>query len=254
VALRVGLIGGTGLYKVADAEPIDLETPAGDVTLWRTRMGSKEVFFLPRHGPSHEHVPLRVPHAAHIHALRSARCDYVIGVNNVGSLKRELRPGTWFVPDDFVDLHRSLRPTLYADAPVHVDFTTPYCPHIRQALLRHTEAKEGTYVGVDGPRFETRAEVRWMSGLGDVVGMTGVPEAVLAHEDGLCYASLCFVGNHATGLGGRVRASQIQEGLGRRRAALLKLLEASIRALPAKKGCRCQELPRSLTSSKGSRP
>lgn len=242
MALRVGLIGGTGFYRVSGAEEIEVETTAGAVRLLRSKLGGHETYFIPRHGPRHEHVPLRVPHRAHIEALRSARCSYVIGVNNVGSLRADLRTGSWAVPHDLVDLHHLQRATLHPVSPVHTDFSEPYCPHARTALLEASGGRSVIYVGVDGPRFETRAEVRWMASIGgDVVGMTGVPEATLAHEAGLCYGSLCLVGNAASGLGERSTAQEIQAQMVRRRAGLMRVLGEAFRRLSGRKTCRCRE-------------
>lgn len=248
MAIRIGLVGGTGLYALADGEPIELETGFGDVVLQRTRLGGREVFFLPRHGPDHAWGPLRINHHANVSALAAAHCDYVIAVNNVGSLRRELKPGIWAVVEDFIDEHRLNRPTFHPDGAVHTDFLAPYCPTIGKSLERAlpTPAPRVVYAGTDGPRFETRAEVAGLAARGaDVVGMTGVPEAVLAHEKGLCYGCLAFVGNFATGVGPRpIRARDIQKGLQSQRRALLRVLEATVRRLPSVKPCRCADAPR----------
>lgn len=256
MALRIGLVGGTGLYALPRSEPIEVETDHGDVVLQRARLGGREVMFLPRHGPTHGSTPLRINHHANVAALAAARCDYVLAVNNVGSLRRDLAPGTWAIVEDFLDDHRLNRPTFHPDAAVHTDFREPYCPTIRSALARafKTPAPRVVYAGTDGPRFETRAEVAALAGRGaHVVGMTGVPEAVLAHEKGLCYGCLAFVGNLATGLGRRpLWAQDVQRGLHSKRAALLRLLDSAIRRLPATKSCRCRDPPRFAALSWGS--
>lgn len=244
VALRIGLIGGTGFYDVGRSEALELETSAGSLVLHRTRMAGRETFFLPRHGRAHELPAHRIDHRAHMEALAAAHCDYVIGVNNVGSLDATLRPGAWVVVDDFLDLHRRAVPTRFDDRAVHVDFSTPYCPTATKALVHSARPplRAVAYAGVDGPRFETPAEVRLLARAGaQVVGMTGVPEAVLARESGLCYASLAFVGNYATGLGPRLAAARIQKGLAARRRRLLFLLGSAIGKLPAKKTCPCSD-------------
>lgn len=247
MALRVGVIGGTGLYRWAASEPIEVETPRTPVVLHRGKLGGREVFFLARHGPHHEWPAHRIDHHANIQALASARCDYIFAVNNVGSLLPEIRPGLWVVLDDFVDQHRTGPHPFHQEGAVHVDFSEPYCPTGRKALkgARRPPLRGVVYVGVDGPRFETPGEVAHLARTGaHVVGMTGVPEAVRAHERGLCYASLAFVGNHAAGLAGRVDAQAIQRGLERRKPALATILEKAIRALPRKKTCRCAEAVR----------
>lgn len=247
MALRVGIIGGTGLYSLGAGEPIEVETPHGAIVLHRSNLANRETFFLPRHGPHHESPAHRINHHANIQALASAHCGYVVAINSVGSLLRAIRPGAWVVPDDFLDRHRTVPPTFYHDRAVHVDFSDPYCPTVRKTLkATHRPPLRGVvYAGVDGPRFETPAEVQTLARAGaGVVGMTGVPEAVLARERGLCHASLAFVGNYATGIGGRVQAQAIQRGLERQAPTVRRLLEKTVRALPQKKTCRCAEATR----------
>jgi 5'-methylthioadenosine phosphorylase len=247
VALRIGVIGGTGLYGLPGSEVLEIETPNGDVRMDRTRVGGRETFFIARHGHDHRWSPLQVPHEAHVHALRSARCDYVIGVNNVGGLRKELRPGAWTIAKDFLDLHAQNRRRWFGSASVHTDFSHAYCPTVRSALRAGAGSSVADVVlaGVDGPRFETPAEVRRLVAIGaDVVGMTGVPEAVLAREAGLCYASLCFVGNLASGLGPSVAATKIQAGLAHNKRTLLRILDAAIRRLPSRTGCDCASATR----------
>jgi 5'-methylthioadenosine phosphorylase len=254
VPLRIGIIGGTGLYALPSAEPIDVETPFGNVTLHRTTLGGRETYFLPRHGAQHTVPPHKVNHRAHVEALRSAHCDYIVAVNNVGALDPTLRPNTFAVANDFVDFHRGTQPTFYDDRAIHVDFSQPYCPTASNALARTAKSSlpRVVYAGTDGPRFETPTEIRRLVQAGaQVIGMTGVPEASLAHERGLCYASLCFVGNSAQGP--LLSAQKIQQALLRRRSALLKILDAAVRKLPAKKSCHCADATRGAELTLGDR-
>ncbi|MBI2078554.1 MAG: MTAP family purine nucleoside phosphorylase [Euryarchaeota archaeon] len=245
MALRLGIVGGTGFYGLPKLEPVDVETPFGDVALGRTKLGGREAFFVPRHGGRHERPPHLVNHRANVHALASAHCDYVLGVFNAGSLVKGIRPGSWAVLGDFLDFHRSAPRTFFADRAVHVDFSEPVCPHASDALSKAAPgAPRVVYAGLDGPRFETPAEVRMLAGAGaQVVGMTAVPEATLAHERGLCYAGLVFVGNHASGVGRPAAAQEIQALLGAQRRRLLATLDAAARGLPTKKSCRCAKAP-----------
>jgi len=242
VALRVGIVGGTGFYSLPSVEPIDVETPYGAVVLGRTKLGGREAFFLPRHGSRHERPPHRVNHRANIAALASAHCDYVIGVLNAGSLVKAVRPGAWGAMVDFVNLHRTGLHTFFEDRAVHVDFSEPVCPHVWAGLDAGGARHKFTYAGVDGPRFETPAETRLLTSSGaHVVGMTGVPEATLAHEKGLCYGALVFVGNYATGIGPGTTAQAIQEKLVDERGKLVKVLGAAVRKLATTKTCRCAQ-------------
>lgn len=252
--LRIGIIGGTGLYSLGTSEPIDVETPFGDVTLQRGKFGGRETYFLARHGPDHTVAPHKINHRAHIEALRAAHCDYLIGVNNVGALDPKLKAQTFAVTRDFLDFHRTPT-TFYDDRAVHVDFSQPYCPTATSSLARSStpELPRVIYAGTDGPRFETASEVaRLVDARAQVVGMTGVPEAILAHERGLCYAGLCFIGNAAT-RGPMLRAQDIQKRMMARRSAVLKILDAAIRRLPSKKECDCADATRKAELTLGGR-
>lgn len=247
-SLRVGVVGGTGLYQVGAAEPLQVETTWGNVALDHTAWGRRHVFFLARHGRQHSTPAHRVNHAANIAALQAAHVDYVLAVNNVGSLRRELRPGRWILPHDLLDWNPSRLVTFHHRDAHHADMLEPYCPTARGALASAaglTRQSQGVYVGVSGPRFESAAEIRAMAQFGgDVVGMTGVPEAVLAREAGLCYASLCWIGNLAAGLSRRVDATSIAASLDGRQGLVRRILRAAVAALPTKKACACQRRAR----------
>ena len=252
--LRIGIIGGTGLYSLGTSEPIELETPFGNVTLQRSKVGGREAYFLARHGSEHTVPPHKINHRGHIDALRAAHCDYILGVNNVGALDPRLKAQSLAVAHDFVDFHRAAT-TFYDDRAVHVDFSQPYCPTASAALSRTAkpELARVVYAGTDGPRFETPSEIaRLVAAKAQVVGMTGVPEAVLARERGLCYASLCFIGN-AAGRGPALQAQDIQKRMLSRRRAVLTTLDLAAKRLPAKKECRCADATRNAELTLGGR-
>lgn len=240
---RVGIIGGSGLYSLGAGEPAEVESDWGPATLTHHRWGTQDIFFLARDGADHAVPPHRINHRAHLAVLRAAHVDYALAVNNVGSLRRDIRPGRWLVPDDFLDGMGGAGPTFHEEEAAHADLSEPYCPHARSALLHASGPQavaRGVYAGTRGPRFETAAEVRGLAQLGgDVVGMTGVPEAALAREAGLCYASLCWVGNYATGLQRAVHARAIVQGLAKRRATVLRILRDASKLLPERKRCHC---------------
>src|SRR5690606_34061261 len=144
-----------------------------------------------------------------IAAVAQLGCQAIIATNAVGSLRPQMKPGDYVLPDQFLDFTKT-RPLTFFDGDDgkvrHIDFTEPYCPSLR-STVGHCLRERGlrvhepaTYLCAEGPRFETPAEIRMFSAWGaDVVGMTGVPEVVFAHELGLCYASLCIVTNMAAG-------------------------------------------------------
>lgn len=219
----LGVIGGTGLYRLegliasgdgaagGEAPRTPFGVAASPLVCGRLGSGGGAMAFLARHGARHALAPHLVPYRANIWALREAGVTAVLAVNSVGSLRKEWGPGTLVVPDQLIDYTWGREQTFAGpDEPVvHLDFSQPYTPASRQRVL--TAARElgldvvdgAVYGCTQGPRFETPAEIRRMTGDGcDLVGMTGMPEAILARELDLPYASICVVGNLAAGLDG----------------------------------------------------
>lgn len=258
---RAGVIGGSGLYRLdLLADPLErrVETPYGPVTLQVGRCGGVEVAFLARHGAGHALPPHRVPYRANVWALAAWGARWVVATNAVGSLRPELAPGDLVLVDQFIDQTRLRASTFFEGGPegvVHVDVTEPYCPDLRGAAAAAAEAagfrvhRGGVYVCTEGPRFETPAEIRaYAAWGGDVVGMTGVPEVVLAREAGLCYASLSLVTNYAAGLAGEPltadEAFRLMERHRLRLRELLARLLPGLPALPGRCGCAAAGAPR----------
>jgi 5'-methylthioadenosine phosphorylase len=211
VPLTVGIFGGSGFYNfLDDVEEVAIATPYGPPSA-RIRIGEIEgtrVAFMPRHGDHHELPPHRINYRANVWAMREAGATRVIGPCACGSLKPELSPGTFVVADQFVDRTRGREDTFY-DGPqtTHVAAAEPYCPDLRNTLVAAAEELEipvvsgGTVVVIAGPRFSTRAESRWFAAAGwDVVNMTQYPEAWLARELELCYATVSLVTDYDVGL------------------------------------------------------
>ncbi|MCY0896443.1 MAG: S-methyl-5'-thioadenosine phosphorylase [Alicyclobacillaceae bacterium] len=207
------IIGGTGVYDprfFVDAIDCTIETPYGNATATIGTYGGKRVAFLARHGTGHQVPPHLVNYRANIYALHTIGVQTLCATAAVGSLRPDLTPGSLLLADDFLDFTKS-RPATFTGpgAVTHADMTDPYCPGVRARIskaaaeLGHSIHPHGTYVCTEGPRFETAAEIRFYSGLGaSVVGMTSVPEVVLARELGMCYATICIVTNFATGISG----------------------------------------------------
>lgn len=207
------IIGGTGFYRIEEettAEKITVNTPYGPVQVARARVGETEVAFLARHGFEHSVPPHRINYRANMAALRELEVVNILASAAVGSMSDRLPPGSLALLTQFLDFTRS-RPATFFDGEggkvVHVDVTEPYCPHLRGELLSAaTEVHErlhpeATYVCAEGPRFETPAEITMFRQLGgEVVGMTNVPEVVLAREAGMCYAAVAIVTNWAAGV------------------------------------------------------
>jgi len=211
----LAIIGGTGLTNLQNLEITNKEvvrTPYGDPSGYLTysRIGDAVVVFLARHGYGHTLPPHEVNYRANIWALKSVGVTRVMAVNAVGGVAENMGPGILAVPDQVIDYTYSRKHTFFeGDSPVtHIDFTDPYCPLARMLYLGAARAvgvavlESGTLGVTQGPRLETRAEVSRLARDGcTMVGMTTMPEASLAREQGLSYATLALSMNHAAGLG-----------------------------------------------------
>ena len=197
---RVAVIGGSGFYEfLEDPTSIEVTTPYGDPSapVAVGEVGGVPVAFLPRHGAGHRYPPTQIPYRANIWALKSLGVERILAPCAVGGLQPETQPGTLVVPDQLVD-RTTQRVQTYVDrGAVHAPFADPYCPDLRAALVG--AAGEGVLDGgamvvIEGPRFSTRAESQSYAREGwTVVNMTGHPEAVLARELGVCYATIALV-------------------------------------------------------------
>ncbi len=247
----VGVIGGSGLYSLfQDAEEILVETPFGDPSdvLMRGTVAGREVVFVPRHGRSHQHPPHRVGYRANLWALRYLGVRQVLAPCAVGSLRPELGPGTFVLPDQLVDRTTGRANTFFDIGAVHVPFADPYCPNDREAVLKAGAAigqpiQDGaTMVVIQGPRFSTRAESQWYAAQGwSLVNMTGLPEAALARELALCYTSVALVTDLDAGLDehSSVAQKEVFQVFARNVERLKEILLRSIESLGVQGDCRC---------------
>ena len=246
----VGVIGGSGLYSLLDEpEPVELETPYGrpSAAVTTGTMNGTTVAFLPRHGVRHEHPPHRINYRANLWALRSLGVREVLAPCAVGSLDPGLGPGRFVVPDQILDRTTGRERSMF-DTAVHVSFADPYCPRGRSVVLGAAEqlglapADGGTLVVIDGPRFSTRAESRANAAAGGrIVGMTGMPETVLARELGLCYTAIALVTDHDAGVeaGSGVTQQEVFEVFAAGLGDLRRLLASGIASLGAD-DCECR--------------
>jgi 5'-methylthioadenosine phosphorylase len=201
----IGVIGGTGLYELeglTEVERVRLETPFGDPSdaFLVGRLGDRRMVFLPRHGVGHRILPHEINFRANVWGMKKLGVTRLISVSAVGSMKEAVAPGEVVVVDQFIDLTRRRTSTFYGEGiVVHVPFADPVCPVLRPAL-RAVAAKagiphhaSGTYLCIDGPQFSTRGESLLYRSWGvDVIGMTNMPEAKLAREAEICYATLAM--------------------------------------------------------------
>ncbi len=202
----LGVIGGSGLYDLPDLQVLDdvsIDTPYGEPSdrLRIGRVEAVEIAFLARHGRWHQHAPSDVPYRANIYAMKQLGVTHLLSVSAVGSLREEIAPRAMVLPDQIID-RTSQRARSFFDEGVvaHVGLADPFCPCLRAALLAAGQAADvslvadGTYLCIEGPQFSTRAESRLFRAWGaSVIGMTAMPEARLAREAELCYATVAMV-------------------------------------------------------------
>ena len=243
----IAVIGGTGFECFPGAEILRSEnvgTPFGrpSAALEHVRLGTTGILFLSRHGTSHGIPPHRVNYRANIRALHDAGVSTIIGVAAVGGISTEMRPARVVIPDQLIDYTWGRAQTFFDgddDAVHHIDFTRPYCDGLRTLLLESAAmlelgaADRATYGATPGPRLETAAEIDRMQRDGcDVVGMTGMPEAALARELGLCYACCAVVANAAAGRGeGEITMEDIQRNLDAGMQDVQRLIAATVESL-----------------------
>ena len=247
---RIGIIGGTGLNTpFKNGMKTRVGTPYGPsptITIGSFN-GRKTVAYLPRHGEKHTFPPHRINYRANIWALNSLGVERIFATNAVGAININYQLGDIVVPKDFIDFTRSRISTFYDEAPVtHIDVSVPYCPQLRTLLLNATKKKDvkvwddAVYLCAEGPRYETPAEIRMFRILGaDIVGMTSLPELVLARELEMCYASICFITNMAAGLQNHLSAELIEEYSRKLECTLKDILQEATKNVFWKKTCFC---------------
>jgi 5'-methylthioadenosine phosphorylase len=244
----LAVIGGSGLSQLASLEVTErkaVRTPYGEPSgaLTFGRIHGRELVFLARHGYGHTVAPHEVNYRANLWALKEQDVSGVVSVASIGGIRQDLGPGALCVPHQIIDYTWGRRSTYFegAGAPVtHVDFTEPYTPALRARILAAARAcgepivDGGVYAATQGPRLESAAEIERLERDGaHMVGMTGMPEAVLARELGLDYAAIAVSANFAAGRGDSAHAVPLErieavlaEAMGRVRRIIERLVAA----------------------------
>lgn len=252
---RVGVIGGSGFYQIeglSDVEEVRLGTPFGepsDAIVTGTLSGVRTAF-LPRHGVGHRLLPSEIPVRANIYALKTLGVEFIISVSAVGSLREEMAPLHMVVPDQLVDRTRGRASTFFGSGLVgHIAFDTPFCPRLSATVSSAaaeagaTVHRGGTYVVMEGPAFSTKAESKLYRSWGtDVIGMTGLPEAKLAREAEIHYATLACVTDYDTWHEAHetVTADLILVNLRRNVETAKRAVALAVTRLPAGSDCPCR--------------
>ncbi len=248
---KIAIIGGTGFKELGialDMEARSVDTPFGVSSVESGTICGGEVLFIARHGESHLIPPHMVNYRANISALKTLGVERIISINSVGAINESFRPGDVVVPDDFIDFSKNRSSTFFDDSTVHIDVSDPYCPEIRKVLVQAAEKAAGrvfnggVYVCTEGPRFETRAEIRMLRQWGgDVVGMVGLPEVVLAREKEMCYASVCTVTNYAAGITPeKLTVSEVREIISGNSEIIKGIIVDAVEEMPGERGCECK--------------
>jgi 5'-methylthioadenosine phosphorylase len=269
--MKIGFIGGSGIYEalpLRETREVEVETPYGDpsapAVVGEFGDTGREVVFLPRHGPDHQHSPTTLPYRANVYALKKLGVTHVIASNAVGSLREELPPQTLVIPDQIYDRTKRRDLTFFDEGVVvHQPFTEPYCPELadvlaeaaeRSSAARRTESDDaadaavdadvvrgGTYVCIEGPQYSTRAESEFYRAQGwDVIGMTAVPEAKLAREAEMAYATVAGVTDYDVWKAeSEVTLEEVLENAAANETAIKETVEAATRALPEDHECDC---------------
>jgi 5'-methylthioadenosine phosphorylase len=243
----IGIIGGSGVYEItqkADScEKRMVQTEYGDVEVSLLEIFSKKVAFIPRHAQGHSIPPHKINFRANIDALKAVGVTKIIATNSVGSMNENMPPGSFVIPNDFLDFSQNRAKTYFEDKVVHIDVTEPYCPTLRDVLAQSGDViLGGTYVCTEGPRFETPAEIKMFKMLGgDLVGMTGLPEVVLAREREICYNSICIVSNFAAGISEHeLTIDEVFEIVAQKKGDLLELIYNFIKNSDDSQDCTCR--------------
>jgi 5'-methylthioadenosine phosphorylase len=234
---RVAVIAGTGVASHFDlGRPTSVETPYGAAAVFEANGG--EYLVVPRHGLGHSVPPHRVNYRAIVAALAKLGVESVIGTSAVGSMRKDFEVGELGLLEQFLDFTKTRQVTFYDEKVTHTDMTNPYSARLNREFERAAKKlriglRAGlVYVCAEGPRFETAAEIRMFRTLGgDVVGMTGVPEVVLANEKGIEYASVVVSTNWAAGMQGRVSHEGVLEVMKASGKKAKQLMEATIKAM-----------------------
>jgi 5'-methylthioadenosine phosphorylase len=253
-AVRIGIIGGSGLYSMpglTGARALRVKTPFGEPSeaLVTGALEGKRVAFLARHGRGHRVLPSEINFRANIYALKLLGVERIISVSAVGSLKEELQPMEFLIPDQFFDRTWRRANTFFGQGLVaHVTFDKPTCAQLSGLLAEACDRagvrvrRGGTYVCIEGPQFSTLAEAHVHRQLRfDVIGMTNVTEAKLAREAEMCYATVamitdydCWHPQHDS-----VTVAEIINNLSRNAENAQNVIRAAVRAMPAERACKC---------------
>jgi 5'-methylthioadenosine phosphorylase len=253
--INIAIIGGTGVYDPTILENVrqdEIKTPYGLVSYKVGDFAGRSIAFIPRHGSKHSIAPHLINYQANIWAMKKIGVQKILATAAVGSLNTAMKLGDFVLVDQFIDFTKTRKSTFYEGGDkgvVHVDLTSPYCLTLREALLSVSQKigivihSSGTYVCTEGPRFETPAEIAMFAQMGGhLVGMTNVPEVILAREAEMCYSTIAMVTNYAAGVSPNpITYGEVIEIMNENTEKLKKLLMNTILLIDTTLDCSCQQ-------------
>ena len=250
---EIGIFGGTGIYDsglLNDSKEITIETPYGKTSDSITigEFNGRKVAFMPRHGKKHTIPPHLINFRANIWAFKELGVKRIIAPSAVGSLKEDFQPGHFALPSQFIDFTKSRKGTFSENGRViHISVADPFCPELQNVVLDAVKDqeieihKDCTYVCIEGPRFSTKAESKFIRTTGaDIIGMTLVPECQLAREAQICYVSISTITDYDVWAEKPVTAKEVMETLAKNVEMTKKILTIVINQIPEQKSCSCE--------------
>jgi len=250
----IGIIGGTGVYDpqlLEDTSMVEINTPYGSPsdTITLGTFESKHVAILPRHGFGHSIPPHAINFKANIWALKKLGVKRVIATAAVGSLKEEYRAGDVVIPDQFIDMSKTVHTFFDGPKVCHVSMADPFCSELRELLIRTTMELEipmkatGTYLKIDGPQFSTRAASHMYKQFADIIGMTAVPEAILCREQEICFAAIATVTDYDCWkvTEAPVSIESIKQVMAKNLDNTKKILQLAVKNVTEERACACKQ-------------
>ncbi len=249
---EIGIIGGTGVYDptlLKNIREVKMRTPYGSPSdaISIGELKGKVIAFLPRHGRKHTIRPTDINARANIYAMKKLGVERILAPSAVGSLKEEYRPGDTVIVDQFIDKTTKREQSFYTGKQVcHISVADPMCPQLRGVLVETADRMRtdchatGTYVCIEGPRFSTKAESKMHRSWGaDIIGMTLVPECVLAREAEICYACIATVTDYDVWKDHMVNAEEVARTMKQNLEKIKRLITETVAALPKERTCDC---------------
>ena len=250
---KIGIIGGSGLYQIdglKDVKELKVDTPFGEPSdsYIIGNLGGAEVAFLPRHGRGHRILPSELNYRANIYGMKKLGVEWLISISAVGSFKKELKPLDIMLPDQFVDRTNQGRPTTFFGRGIvaHISFAEPVCADLRKVIYEEGKKlgikmhDKGVYLNMEGPAFSTKAESLLHKSWGmDIIGMTNMPEARLAREAEMCFATIALITDYDCWYEEMVTIDMVIENLTKNAQVAKKLIKQVVGRLTKKRDCSC---------------